>query len=823
MSRLRRSTPPAAAPNDGSQPATSGRSGTSLLRSTEGMSKRGGTESPTTLRASGSPRPGAARPRSDVLGAIAKTLLLAAIYYASARLGLKLQFEQTQATPVWPPSGIAFAALLLFGPRIGGGVFLGAFLANLVDFYVKSKTPLPFSGANLLRHIADHPEHVAVSAMIGVGNMLEAVVGCHLVRRSLSRSELFHDIPSVLLFVAAAFLCCMIASTVGASSFFADSLVPRSLLSTMWFTWWLGDATGILILTPLILVWSQLRPQLAAVGHCSRMAAALLLLFLFSEFIFNGWLEPELSSFSRLIFDGWLDLAVFRQAYIVIPILLLTEFAFGNVLATLGVAIVSTIAILATVQGRGPFAALSQNEALLVLQGFAAIVSVTMLLLDAALRERGRALRELSHARDQLELRVTERTAQLREANEELSAQIRERARAQEMLRHAQKMEAIGQLTGGIAHDFNNRLQVVLGNLDALRRRFQVDGLGADPDFRRMTEAAICGAERGAALTQQLLGFARRQPLEPKATDVSRLVRSMSDLLLRTLGETISIKPLLADGLWRVFVDPNQLENALLNLAVNARDAMPAGGTLTIETANAYLDEAYAAQHQEVAPGKYVVIAVTDTGKGMPKDVLAKAFEPFFTTKEVGKGSGLGLSQVYGFVKQSGGHAKLYSEHGQGTTAKLYLPRAVPTEGALDAAAPEPLAPAGRDQTILVVEDDEDVRAFVVDTLRELGYSVLEASDGSTALRLLGAHTEVRLLLTDLGLPDGMNGHRLADEARRQLPDLKVLFTTGYGRNDIINQARLDPGLELIVKPFSYAALSAKIRQMLATDPSAAG
>jgi CheY-like chemotaxis protein len=390
------------------------------------------------------------------------------------------------------------------------------------------------------------------------------------------------------------------------------------------------------------------------------------------------------------------------------------------------------------------------------------------------------------------------------------------------MLRHAQKMEAIGQLTGGIAHDFNNRLQVILGSLDALRRRFPVDGVGGDPDFRRLTEAAIRGAERGADLTQQLLAFARRQPLTPKATDVNRLVSGMSDLLRRTLGESISIEPLLADGLWPVFVDPNQLESALLNLAVNARDAMPGGGTLTIETANACLDEAYAAQHQEMAPGQYVVIAVTDTGKGMPRDVLAKAFEPFFTTKEVGKGSGLGLSQVYGFVKQSGGHAKLYSEHGHGTTAKLYLPRAMPAQAALNAAPPERLEGAGRDQTILVVEDDEDVRAYAVDTLRELGYRVLEASDGSAALRLLSAHTEVRLLLADVGLPDGMNGRQLADEARRKRPDLKVLFTTGYGGDAVIPQARPDPGLELIAKPFSYAALSAKIRRMLAADSSAA-
>jgi CheY-like chemotaxis protein len=285
----------------------------------------------------------------------------------------------------------------------------------------------------------------------------------------------------------------------------------------------------------------------------------------------------------------------------------------------------------------------------------------------------------------------------------------------------------------------------------------------------------------------------------------------MSEILHRTLGESITIETVLAGGIWRIAADANQLENALLNLAVNARDAMRNGGRLTIETANACLDEAYA-DVNEVQPGQYVLIAVSDTGEGMSQDVVAKAFEPFFTTKDVGKGSGLGLSQVYGFIKQSGGHAKIYSEPGQGTTIKLYLPRLAESadrhEGASGVTA---LPTGGRDRLVLVVEDDEDVRAHAVSILTELGYPVLQAGDGASALRVLEAHTDVRLLFTDVGLPGGLNGRQLADEARKRRPDLLVLYTTGYARNAIVHQGRLDPGVELITKPFTFASLATKV------------
>jgi PAS domain S-box-containing protein len=390
---------------------------------------------------------------------------------------------------------------------------------------------------------------------------------------------------------------------------------------------------------------------------------------------------------------------------------------------------------------------------------------------------------------------------------------------AKEQLHQSQKMETVGQLTGGVAHDFNNLLQVIRSNLEALERNPpSPESVDADR-HARWVRSALRGVDRAAALTHRLLAFARQQPLEPKPLDPNKLVGGMSDLLRRTLGETIAIETVLAGGLWRTFADPNQVESAILNLAVNARDAMPEGGQLTIETANTYLDEAYAGAHQEVTPGQYVMIAVTDTGTGMSKETVAKAFEPFFTTKDIGKGTGLGLSQVYGFVKQSGGHVKIYSELGEGTTVRIYLPRYMAQEKMQEEAAAASAVPTGTyRETILVVEDDEDVRASSVETLRELGYRVLEAPDGAAALSVLEREPAVRLLFTDVGLPGGMNGRQLADEARRRRPALQVLFTTGYARNALVHHGRLDPGVELIVKPFTYAALAAKIRALLEAD-----
>jgi PAS domain S-box-containing protein len=389
---------------------------------------------------------------------------------------------------------------------------------------------------------------------------------------------------------------------------------------------------------------------------------------------------------------------------------------------------------------------------------------------------------------------------------------LTERRAMEDQLRQMQKMEAIGQLTGGIAHDFNNMLQVIGGNIETLQRRIGHE----NPHAQRLITAALHGAERASTLTHRLLAYSRRQPLDPKPIELNRLIIGMSDLLTRTLGERIKVESVLSGGLWQVLADPNQVENAVLNLAVNARDAMADGGKLTIETANTHLDDAYAHVHSEVTAGHYVMLAVSDTGVGMTADVIEKAFEPFFTTKSLGEGTGLGLSQVYGFVKQSGGHIKIYSEPGEGTTVRIYFPRAS-TQAAISEPRPTLLQmpELGGHETILVVEDDSDVRAYTIEILRELGYHVFEAHEGDTALGFLASEPEIKLLFTDIGLPGPFNGRQLSDEARRMRPDIKVLFTTGYAQNAIIHQGRLDPGVQLIVKPFSFAGLAAKIRQIL--------
>ena len=398
---------------------------------------------------------------------------------------------------------------------------------------------------------------------------------------------------------------------------------------------------------------------------------------------------------------------------------------------------------------------------------------------------------------------------------------LTERRAAEERLIQSQKMEGIGQLTGGVAHDFNNLLTVIIGNLQALQRHLQEEK--PDPGrLQRSADNAMRGARRAESLTQRLLAFSRQQPLAPESVDVGRLVGGMSDLLRRTLDEGIAVETVLAGGLWRAHADPNQLEVAILNLAVNARDAMPNGGKLTIETGNAHLDERYAAAQAEVVPGQYVVLAVSDNGSGMPPEVKAKAFDPFYTTKDVGHGTGLGLSQVYGFVKQSRGHVKIYSEVGEGTTVKIYLPR-FHSDADDHEEQPAPAAARGcRSEIILIVEDDQDVRTYSTDSLRELGYQIIEAANARNALQILDEHPEVSVLFTDVGLPGGMNGRQLAEEARKRHPTLKVLFTTGYARNAIVHEGRLDPGVELLPKPFTQAALGEKLRDILDAKSTAA-
>ena len=425
---------------------------------------------------------------------------------------------------------------------------------------------------------------------------------------------------------------------------------------------------------------------------------------------------------------------------------------------------------------------------------------------EAALRQQAETLASQMRHRERAE-------EQLRQLNETLEARVvaetDQRRKAEAKLIQAQKMEAIGKLTGGVAHDFNNLLQVVSGNLQLLGK----DVAGNERAERRVSNA-MAGVSRGAKLAAQLLAFGRRQALEPKVVNVTRFVRGMDDMLRRAIGEGIEVETVFGGGLWNTFVDPVQIENALLNLAINARDAMNGVGHLTIELTNAHLDDAYARSHEDVAPGQYVLLAVSDTGCGMTPEVLAKVFEPFFSTKGEGKGSGLGLSMVYGFVKQSGGHVKIYSEPGHGSTIKLYLPRAMDSEAVEVAVETAPIS--GGTETVLVVEDDAEVRATVVEILSDLGYRVLKAVDATSALHVVESGIPIDILFTDVVMPGTLKSPELARRARERLPDIAVLFTSGYTENSIVHGGRLDAGLELLSKPYTREALARKFQHVLA-------
>ncbi|WNG45784.1 response regulator [Archangium minus] len=416
--------------------------------------------------------------------------------------------------------------------------------------------------------------------------------------------------------------------------------------------------------------------------------------------------------------------------------------------------------------------------------------------------EKALAEAKVLHYQEHLEELVRERTRALEESEAE-------RRRTEAQLRQSQKMEAVGKLTGGVAHDFNNLLQVIAGNLQLLQRDL---GDGNERAMARLQTAARA-VDRGAKLASQLLSFARRQPLQPLVVNLSRLVRGMDELLRRTLGEDVQLETSTSGGLWNTAIDPNQLENVILNLAINARDAMENNGRLTIEVSNAVLDDHYCRLHPEVLPGQYVLLAVSDTGSGMTPEVMERAFEPFFTTKPEGRGTGLGLSMVYGFVKQSGGHIKLYSEVGHGTTIKLYLPRAMEAETADAQVITGPIE--GGTETILVVEDDAEVRTTVVEMVSELGYRVLKAVDAQSALVVLQSGVPIDMLFTDVVMPGPVRSPELAKQAKTLIPDIEVLFTSGYTENAIVHGGRLDPGVQLLSKPYSREELARKLRQLL--------
>jgi PAS domain S-box-containing protein len=414
---------------------------------------------------------------------------------------------------------------------------------------------------------------------------------------------------------------------------------------------------------------------------------------------------------------------------------------------------------------------------------------------------------------------VTERKhaeAALRDLAGELERRVEERTRelaaTEEALRQSQKMEAVGQLTGGLAHDFNNLLTGISGSLQLLQTRLSQ---GRVNELDRYITAADGAARRAASLTHRLLAFSRRQTLDPKPTDINRLIAGLEELIRRTVGPSIQVEVVGAAGLWTALVDPNQLENALLNLCINARDAMPGAGRLTIETANKWLDPR-AARERELSPGQYLAICVTDTGTGMTPEVMKRAFDPFFTTKPLGQGTGLGLSMIYGFARQSGGNVRIYSEIGKGTTMCIYLPRHQGREEDAGIASEWEVAPhTAQGETVLVVDDEPTVRMLVTDVLQELGYTAIEVADGSAGLEVLRSDQRIDLLITDVGLPGGINGRQVADGAREVRPDLKVLFITGYAENAVVGNGHLEPGMQVLAKPFPMEALASRIRDLM--------
>ena len=424
---------------------------------------------------------------------------------------------------------------------------------------------------------------------------------------------------------------------------------------------------------------------------------------------------------------------------------------------------------------------------------------------EALMEDRQRAASEL-------EALVVTRTSELQSANAELVAQMAERERVEASLRQAQKMEAVGQLTGGLAHDFNNLLAGISGSLEFTKSRLAQGKIDA---VDRYITAAQNAVKRAAALTHRLLAFSRRQTLDPKPTNINRLVTDLEDLVRRTVGPSINIEVVGAAGLWTTLVDQNQLENALLNLCINARDAMSEGGRLTIETANKWLDDR-AAKERELEPGQYVSLCVTDTGTGMTPDLISRIFDPFFTTKPLGEGTGLGLSMIYGFARQSGGQIRVYSELGKGTTMCLYLPRHDEELGNEEVMNfDKSIEHTGAGEVVMVIDDEPLIRMLIAEVLEDGGYSAIEASDGPAGLRVLQSATKIDLLITDVGLPGGMNGRQVADAARETRPDLKVLFVTGYAENAVLGNGQLAKGMQVIAKPFAMDVLATKIREMI--------
>jgi hypothetical protein len=822
---------------------------------------------------------------------------------------------KTNASPVWPASGVAFAAVLWLGYRVWPGIALGACLANVEAF---------------LRNQAGDPGTIlAASAAISVGNTLEAVSGAWLLRRFPS-DGLFGRAHDVFKFVTVALVMCVVSASIGSTTVSLVGLASSASYPAVWFTWWVGDATGVLVVTPVLLAWCR-QPKIAWMP-AQALEAALLFggLVVAGQIGFGGWPLPKDAEYPLL--------------FLLIPFLVWAAFRFGPREAATAGLVTAGIAVWNTVHGRGPFVGATVHGSLLLLQAFAGVVTATILAMAAVVAERGAVQATLRRAHDELDRRVTERTQELLRLTETLRAEIAERNRAEEAIRqseasfrllfannpqpmwvydletlqflevneatvahygysrdeflrmritnirppeelprlledlarerpdlqHAgpwkhrrrdggiidveiashtlefsgrlaalvvaaditerreaeetlrtrdehirqlQKLEAVGQLAGGVAHDFNNLLTVITG-----RSQLLLDSPILAAPIRNNIEQIRKTAERAAALTRQLLAFSRKQILAPKVLSLNTVVPDLTAMLKRLIGEDIDLVFHSGSGLGRVKADPGQLEQVIMNLVVNARDAMPEGGRITVETANVELSELYARQHVGVQAGPYVMLAVSDTGIGMDPATQAKIFEPFFTTKASGKGTGLGLSTVYGIVKQSGGNVWVYSEPSNGTTFKIYLPRVEDPE---QVAEPAPGRPGGGTETVLLVEDEDELRMLAREILEGYGYTIFEGGQPAEALLVAERHTgPIDLLVTDVVMPE-MSGRALAERLRPLRPEMKVLYMSGYTDNAIVHHGRLDPGTPFIQKPFTPEALAQRVREVLDSVESA--
>jgi PAS domain S-box-containing protein len=801
----------------------------------------------------------------SVLRDVSRVALLAAAYWAAAWLGLRYVTIGHSVSLVWPPAGLAFAALVLFGPRVWPGVALGAFLANAM-------TPVPLGAA----------------AGIALGNTAEALLAALILRRATgSHPQLESPRHARMLIFVAAPLGALVATLVGVTSLHLAGALGSAVDFRALATWWAGDMLGLLIVAPVCLSWAT-RPLARDTRRVLEVVALVL----------GTAAAADLGLLQSINVPV---LGELEYTYLLFPFVVWAAVRFGPRGASLVTLSVAAVAVWHTVRGGGPFLVQSYGGTLFAMAGYLLVLAVTGLLVASAVwNERDRATHALQRSEERLRLAldaarmgiwywsvetnvlvwddnlralyglapdqpvggyeeflgrvfpddrqfVSESVARAIREGGALDYEFRivlpdgrvrwiadqgrverdqegrprfltgvcmdvtDRRGAEERLRQSHRMESVGRLAGGVAHETNNQMSVVIGAADFVLRRPDVpDAVRVDVEHIRKA------AERTSSITAQLLAFSRRQVLQPVVLDLNALVTRWETVLRRVMGEDCAVIVRAREGVAPVRADPGQLEQALLNLALNARDAMPRGGTLIVEVIPAVLSGEYLARRPGVSirPGRYVVLAVSDTGHGMDAKTLSHAFEPFFTTKGVGHGTGLGLSTVYGIVKQSDGYVWAYSEPGQGTTFKLYLPavdQAAPGPGL----APRPAAVPGRGELVLVVEDDEGVRWMTRRILVDAGYRVLEAADGTSALELLGRDgAAVQLVITDVVMP-GMGGRALADELGRLRPDLPVLFTSGYTDGEILRRGLLEPGTAFVQKPFGPDTIVRSVRERL--------